>query len=118
MTSWNNSRRWPFQLYCPRTQDLGDIVGLIDDHVDAKSRVQAAANVLTWPEAPVVLPVCTTGFHRCAHRMVELGVSVHRWASSVAPPNSWCCLFASLAMRNNAPASGRPTPKPPTKAAT
>src|SRR3546814_38067 len=53
MTSWNNSRRWPFQLYCPRTQDLGDIVGLIDDHVDAKSRVQAAANVLTWPEAPV-----------------------------------------------------------------
>src|SRR3546814_1298894 len=88
---WNNSRRWPFQLYCPRTQDLGDIVGLIDDHVDAKSRVQAAANVLTWPEAPVVLPVCTTGFHRCAHRMVELGVSVHRWASSVAPPNSWCC---------------------------
>src|SRR3546814_2405406 len=57
MTSWNNSRRWPFQLYCPRTQDLGDIVGLIDDYVDAKSRVQAAANVLTWPEAPVVLPV-------------------------------------------------------------
>src|SRR3546814_13192496 len=44
MTSLNNSRRWPFQLYCPRTQDLGDIVGLIDDHVDAKSRVQAAAN--------------------------------------------------------------------------
>src|SRR3546814_12302243 len=83
MTSWNNSRRWPFQLYCPRTQDLGDIVGLIDDHVDAKSRVRAAANVLTWPAAPVVLPVCTTGFHRCAHRLVELGVSVHRWASSV-----------------------------------
>src|SRR3546814_17904192 len=93
MTSWNNSRRWPFQLYCPRTQDLGDIMGLIDDHVDAKSRVQAAANVLTWPEEPVVLPACTTGFHRCAQRMLALGVSVNPWDTSFDPHTPWCCCY-------------------------
>src|SRR3546814_2228985 len=57
MTSWNNSSRWPFQLYCHRTKVLGDIVGLIDTHVDAKSRVQAASSEENTSELQYLLRI-------------------------------------------------------------